>query len=97
MAKMAKNEVLRAEDTIQPELFTLATIPINTEAEIVRINAGFRATQRLSDLGLVPGTRVKVVGEAPFHGPLRLVVRGTQLALGRGLAEKVIVRPISEN
>jgi len=61
---------------------------------VVGIHAGRRATQRLTDLGVVPGTIVEVVGRGPFGGPLRICFRGTQLAIGSGLAHKVIVDPI---
>jgi len=50
---------------------------------------GFR--KRLMDMGLTPGTRVTVVKSAPFHGPLEVSVRGSRLALGRGMAERVFV------
>ncbi|MGQ9515258.1 MAG: FeoA family protein [Thermoproteota archaeon] len=47
--------------------------------------------KRLMDLGLTPGTRVMVVKSAPFHGPLEILVRGSRLALGRGMAERIFV------
>ena len=50
---------------------------------------GFR--KRLEDLGLTPGTRVRVVKSAPFNGPVELQVRGSRLALGRGMAERIFV------
>jgi len=53
--------------------------------------ARWGAEKRLMDMGLTPGTEVLVVKAAPFRGPLEILVRGTRLALGRGLAEKVFV------
>ena len=50
-----------------------------------------QASQRIMDMGLCFGTIVKVVKSAPFHGPIEVSVRGTTLALGRGLAEKIYV------
>jgi DtxR family Mn-dependent transcriptional regulator len=47
--------------------------------------------KRLMDLGLTPGTKVTVVKSAPFHGPLEILVRGSRLALGRGMAERIFV------
>ncbi|MDH5770858.1 MAG: ferrous iron transport protein A [Candidatus Bathyarchaeota archaeon] len=52
---------------------------------------GWGFEKRLMDMGLTPGTRVKVVKSAPFHGPLEILVRGSRLALGRGMAERVFV------
>lgn len=47
--------------------------------------------KRLVDLGLTPGTRVMVVKSAPFRGPVEIRVRGSRLALGRGMAERIFV------
>jgi Fe2+ transport system protein FeoA len=47
--------------------------------------------KRLMDMGLTPGTRVTVVKSAPFHGPFEILVRGSRLALGRGMAERIVV------
>jgi ferrous iron transport protein A len=47
--------------------------------------------KRLMDMGLTPGTQVKVVKSAPFHGPIEIRVRGSRLALGRGMAERIFV------
>jgi Fe2+ transport system protein FeoA len=47
--------------------------------------------RRLMDMGLTPGTEVKVVKTTPFHGPLEITVRGSRLALGRGIAKRIFV------
>lgn len=52
-------------------------------------DSGFE--KRLSDMGLTPGTKVIVVKSAPFHGPFEVLVRGSRLALGRGMAERIFV------
>ena len=49
------------------------------------------ACQRLLDMGLTRGTEIEVINSAPFRGPVEIKVRGTCLALGRGLASKVFV------
>ena len=45
----------------------------------------------LSDVGLVPGTSVEVVGFEAFDGPVKLVVAGRELSLSRQVAAHVIV------
>lgn len=50
-----------------------------------------RFCKRLSDLGLTPGTKVTVVKSAPFNGPLEVSVRGSRLAIGRGMANRILV------
>ncbi len=51
-----------------------------------------RFRKRLEDMGLTPGTKLTVVNSAPFHGPIELHVRGSRLAIGRGMAERIQVR-----
>jgi len=57
---------------------------------------GWGFERRLMDMGLTPGTRVTVVKSAPFHGPLEILVRGSRLALGRGMAERIFVETEKE-
>ena len=57
---------------------------------------GWGFGKRLMDMGLTPGTRVTVVKSAPFHGPLEILVRGSRLALGRGMAERILVETEKE-
>ncbi len=47
--------------------------------------------KRLMDMGLTPGTKITVVKSVPFHGPIEIIVRDTRLALGRGIAERILV------
>jgi DtxR family Mn-dependent transcriptional regulator len=52
--------------------------------------------KRLMDMGLTPGTKVTVVKSAPFHGPIEIRVRGSRLAVGRGMAERIFVEKETE-
>ena len=42
-------------------------------------------------MGLTPGTGITVVKSAPLRGPVEVFVRGSRLALGRGMAERIFV------
>lgn len=64
------------------------------QAEITKIRAGWTATKRLADLGLTPKTKIKVLEKTMMRGPIEIEVRGSKLALGKGLALKVLVRPV---
>lgn len=61
-------------------------------AEIISVIGGRMATKRLADLGLILGTKIKVLRKAPFWGPIEIEVRGSKLVLGRGLASKILVK-----
>jgi len=71
----------------------LTQIKNQGEAVVVSILAGQTATKRLVDMGLTPKTRIKVLEKA-FSGPLEVKVRGSNLVLGKGLAEKILVKPL---
>jgi Fe2+ transport system protein FeoA len=45
------------------------------------------------DLGLTKGCSFKVV-QGSRHGPVLVEVRGTRVALGHGLARKIIVEEV---
>ena len=51
--------------------------------------------RRLLDLGLTKGCTFKVV-QGSRHGPILVEVRGTRVALGHGLARKLIVEEVTE-
>jgi len=69
----------------------LINIPFDTNVIVAHIRAGFKATQRLSGMGITPGIQIKVLSQAPFRGPIQILVRGTRLAIGYGLAMKIFV------
>ena len=56
-----------------------------------RARRGWRFGKRLEDMGLTPGTKVTLVKPAPLNGPLEVYVRGSRLAIGRGMAERIFV------
>lgn len=60
-------------------------------AHVVGIQGGFGVSRRLAELGFTPGEPVRVLA-AGRGGPVLVEIRGTRLALGRGMAAKVFVR-----
>ena len=56
-----------------------------------RRDRGWGLERRLMDMGLTPGITVTVVKSAPFHGPLEVLVRGSRLVLGNGMAKRIFV------
>ena len=82
---------VREEDGSFKLLTELSNLKPGEEGTVSFVRGGNRAHQRLLDMGLTRGTRVKVVNAAPFHGPIEVEVRGTTLALGRGLARHVFI------
>lgn len=53
----------------------------------------------LSEQGLILSTRIKIVSKAPFNGPINIRIFGPSesiLALGREVAEKILILPFVE-
>jgi ferrous iron transport protein A len=61
---------------------------------VVKIAAGVETGKRLSSLGLVPGTEVRVIRRAPMGDPLELEVRGCRICLRAEQLHQVIVERV---
>jgi len=59
---------------------------------IAFVRGNSKVTQRLADLGLTPKTSIFLLKTAPFNGPIEVAVRGSKLAIGREIAENILVR-----
>lgn len=72
---------------------TLADLEQGAEAVVKSVVAGYGVARRLADMGITPGTVVRVVRKNVLMGPIEVEVRGTRVLLGRGVAAKVLVEP----
>jgi ferrous iron transport protein A len=56
---------------------------------------GFEGTEKFQDRllqhGLYPGDHARILRAAPMRGPLLVDVGGRELALGRAVAQKILV------
>ncbi|MGY4706505.1 FeoA family protein [Candidatus Bipolaricaulota sp. J31] len=73
----------------------LETLPPGRKARVTRIEGGRGLAGRLARLGIVPGAEVEVISRAPVGGPVLIEVDGARVALGRGVARKVVVEPLA--
>ncbi len=69
----------------------LSDVANGKKVKVCKVNAGVEAKRRLANLGLVPGVEISKKQSAPLHGPVEIEVRGSILALGRGIATKIHV------
>ncbi len=69
----------------------LADISVGTIVMVERIGGERSYRRRLMELGLVPGTRVQVMGIAPLGDPIELLVRGSSLSIRRAEAATIEV------
>ena len=70
---------------------TLDALEPGRSANLVSIEGERSFRCRLMELGLLPGTRVRVVRRVDVGGLLELEVRGSRLSLRRGEAGSLLV------
>jgi ferrous iron transport protein A len=58
---------------------------------VIRFQGGVGVEQKLRQLGLLPGNSLRLVRKAPLGGPVLVEVDGRTIAIGRGVAAKIIV------
>jgi len=62
----------------------------NVELMLYKILGGMGMERRLTEMGLLPGEKIKRI-DSPNNGPVVLFVKGAKIAIGRGMADKIIV------
>jgi len=70
---------------------TLAQMPTGQSGVVVEILGGRMIANRLSSLGIRPGLRVTKVSSMLMRGPVAVQVGSVQLAIGFGMANRIIV------
>ena len=77
-----------------PPAYPLTEINCEVEVEILRIEQPeLILCEYLEERGLLPGTILKIVDEAPYNGPLTVAVKGKEIALGREISSRIAVVP----
>jgi len=77
--------------TYQNEQLTLAQMRTGLTGTVVEVMGGHGLIRRLDALGIRPGKKVTKLSSALFHGPVTLKVDSAQVAVGFGMAKKIIV------
>jgi len=75
-------------------LMPLSMVAPGQEVQLVTVYGGWGIRQHLADMGLNPGVRMRVVQANFSGGPIIIAVRDFRLALGRGMAHKIMVRAV---
>jgi Fe2+ transport system protein FeoA len=73
-------------------MMSLSMVSPGEDVRLVAIHGGQQMRKRLADLGLNVGMTVRVV-QRNGHGPLILAVKDSRLAVGHGMAHKILVQP----
>ena len=75
----------------QEPLMPLAMAATGEKVKVSRITGGHSMKNRLSAMGLTTGDTIEIINNA---GPFIINAKGSRLALGKGLAQKILVSPV---
>lgn len=61
--------------------------------KIIEIQGGQGVTARLNALGIMPGRNITKISDMLMRGPVTIKTGSTQVAIGYGMADKIIIEP----
>ena len=70
---------------------TLRELVPGQTARVLRVGAKGEWGRRIRDMGLVPGTLIRVIGRAPLKDPVEIKLRGYNLTLRNNEADHILV------
>ena len=76
------------------KITTLIDVPEKKHAKILSLNGGHGFQRKLRVMGIREGQIIKIVSKQPFRGPLTIEACGSQMTMGRGLAQRIYVEVI---
>jgi ferrous iron transport protein A len=82
------NETLKME---QNKIIPLSAIKSGEKVKLTGVEAGRGLNSRLAAMGLLPNVEITVVNNG-HPGPFVISVKGSKMMLGRGMADKIMVR-----
>ena len=71
-------------------MMPLSMVTPSEVVQVVAVRAGWGLQRRLAEMGLNPGVTVRVLN-SQRPGPVVIDVRGSRLALGQGVAHRIMV------
>ena len=70
---------------------TLAELPLGRSGKVTAVEGARAFRRRLLEMGLVPGTDVRVITIAPLGDPLRIEMRGGQWSIRKQEAAQILL------
>ena len=86
-----------ASSASQRKILPVTDLKRCQKGTIAFLRGSSKVIQRLSDLGLTPGTEVTLMRKTPMGGPIELSVRRTALAVGHDIADNIFVEAAGES
>ncbi len=91
-----QNDILEVNSMALNQKTDIKQIPLSKlksgqRAVVVRVGGAKQVKRRMMDMGMVPGSEVKVIRVAPFGDPVEFSVKGYSLSLRKSEAEQIQV------
>lgn len=77
----------------EKEMITVAQMDAGQRGKVVEVLGGQGLLLRLSSMGIRPGKLITKVSSMFMKGPVTIQIDRSQLAIGFGMAKKIIVEP----
>lgn len=75
---------------------TIDDLKIGQQGTIATVGGEGALRLRFLDMGLIPGTQVRLQKVAPMGDPIQIQVRGYELTIRREDARRITLREVSE-
>ena len=86
-----RGESLQKVSRRKARVVSMSALKEREGGTIAFIRGDNKVLRRLLDMGLTPGTKIRVARVAPLKGPVEIAVRGSRLALGEEVASNIFV------
>lgn len=95
--RMRRQEEVNEVGKRDKNLVSITDMKKKERGKVSFIRGDYKVIRRLMDMGITMGAEISILEVAPFKGPVEVLVRGSNLALGRDIAKNVFVEIIKEN
>ena len=72
-------------------IISLDRLKIGQKGKIIRLDGGRAFQERAHSLGIRIGKKIIVSSSLPFRGPIAFKIDNIEIAVGRGMASKIII------
>ena len=91
-----KPESVIIQTMLNKPAFPLTMAPAGKTLQIAGVDCGTGLKMKMADLGIVPGAELRLPANS-VRGPVIVIVKGSRLALGRGIAQRIMVEERSKS
>jgi DtxR family transcriptional regulator, Mn-dependent transcriptional regulator len=95
--RMRRQEEVNQVGKRDKNLVSITNMKRTEKGKVSFVRGDYKVIRRLMDMGITIGAEISVLEVAPFKGPVEILVRGSNLALGRDIAKNVFVEIVRKD